>query len=246
MLSLEAEDVARALVGIGRELDKDSVLTDSVGGAYEDDNDVVALIAGTSVNSGAMAETMDVTLTTSVLAGSAEDGENVDVGARTSVSGASVTLGIAVETSTAGTSVILGTAVELTSVALAMSVLLSLSGVSEATVLDTIALELDSVSTGTAASVDDGDIVVEVGFNEGTSVTPGTSVDSIKVTLVVALSSKAEVVEKRTLDDSVLFTKTEDVTGKVDSEEEAFTIGAGVNLGTSPEIVAVAFAVGVG
>jgi hypothetical protein len=123
MVSVKAVDVAEALVEIGEELNDDSVITASVGDVYGVDSDVVALTAGTSVESGTMEEVMDVALMMSVSMDSVEDGDKVGVGAINSV---------------AGMSVVLGNAVELTNVALATSVLLSLSDVGEAAGLEII------------------------------------------------------------------------------------------------------------
>jgi hypothetical protein len=105
---------------------------------------------------------------------------------------------------------------------------------------------VESVSTGTGDSVHDGDIIVEVAFIGGISLALGITADSIEVTLAVALSSETEVLDGKTLDDSGLFTRAEDVTGKIESEEEAFASGAGVMLGKSPDAVNVPLGVAVG
>lgn len=212
----------------------DSVLTEAVEYATEVDDSVVALTTGTSVNTGAA---IVVEFAASVLAGSEELG---DVGEGMSTS--------------AGTSVGPGATID---VELAISVLTDSDeegdaeeGEGNTTSLGTAvnsgpAIEVE-LATSLLVSDDDEDVV------EGrmTSVT-GVSVmlgraDRTGVALTIALSSGTGRLEMGMLDDSVALVKTEDVTESVEMGEEAFTTGAGVIMGMSPDKVDVAFAVGIG
>lgn len=92
-------------------------------------------------------------------------------------------------------------------------------------------------------------VTVEV-VGEGTTSVTGASMmlgraDSMAVALRIALSSKPEELETGMLVDSVAFAKTVDVAESVAREEVAFTMGTEVTAGTSPDEVAVAFAVNV-
>jgi hypothetical protein len=234
VLSLKTAEVEGTLVGIASVPEDDSVLTESVDDATEVDDGIVTSTTGTSVNSGAA---IVVEFAASVLADSEEDGD-VGEGMLTS----------------AGTSVGPGATID---VELTISVLTDSDedgdvneGEGKITSLGTsvksgVAIEVE-LATSVLVPDEDEDVVEGRSTSVlGASVMLGRA-DSVGVAPTIALSSGTGRLEIGMLDDSVALAKTEDVTELVEMGREAFTTGAGVITGISPDKVDVAFAMEVG